>query len=190
VFIEHGTRRMHLGGVTAHPTGDWTAQQARNLALSLGERFEDVRRGRRPARDEAAQVGVERLAVAPLRIEVGLEERLRGADLVAVHVRGRPSSGFGRAARTTDPAAPGRFPAEASRRLAGAVGEYPAVEVTRDVVHGRPASVLARCSAREDLLVIGMHTRGTPLASVERALLNHLHGPVAVVPGNWAPAPG
>ena len=25
VFIEHGTRRMHLGGITAHPTGDWTA---------------------------------------------------------------------------------------------------------------------------------------------------------------------
>jgi integrase len=41
VFIEHGTRRMHLGGVTAHPTGDWTVQQARNLAL--GGRFEDIR---------------------------------------------------------------------------------------------------------------------------------------------------
>ena len=40
VFIEHGTRRMHLGGVTAHPTGDWTVQQARNLALSMGDRFE------------------------------------------------------------------------------------------------------------------------------------------------------
>ena len=43
VFIEHGTRRMHLGGVTAHPTGDWTVQQARNLALALGERLENVR---------------------------------------------------------------------------------------------------------------------------------------------------
>ncbi len=43
VFIEHGTRRMHLGGVTAHPTGDWTAQQARSLALTLGERSEAIR---------------------------------------------------------------------------------------------------------------------------------------------------
>jgi transposase InsO family protein len=40
VFIEHGTCRMHLGGVTAHPTGDWTVQQARNLAIRLDERFE------------------------------------------------------------------------------------------------------------------------------------------------------
>ena len=34
---------MHLGGVTANPTGEWTVQQARNLALSFGERFEDVK---------------------------------------------------------------------------------------------------------------------------------------------------
>jgi putative transposase len=43
VFIEHGIRRMHLGGVTANPAGQWTVQQARNLALILGERFEGFR---------------------------------------------------------------------------------------------------------------------------------------------------
>ena len=43
VFIEHGTRRMHLGGVTAHPTSEWTVQQARNLALTLDQQFGDIR---------------------------------------------------------------------------------------------------------------------------------------------------
>ena len=43
VSIEHGTRRIHIGGVTAHPTGEWTVQQARNLALTLDERFADIR---------------------------------------------------------------------------------------------------------------------------------------------------
>jgi putative transposase len=43
VFIELGTRRMHLGDVTANPTGEWTVQQARNLALGLDERFADIK---------------------------------------------------------------------------------------------------------------------------------------------------
>ena len=43
VFIEHGTRRIHIGDVTAHPTGEWAVQQARNLALTLDERFADIR---------------------------------------------------------------------------------------------------------------------------------------------------
>ena len=43
VFIEHGTRRIHIGGVTTHPTGEWTVQQASNLALTLDERFADIR---------------------------------------------------------------------------------------------------------------------------------------------------
>jgi putative transposase len=32
-FIEHGSRRVHLAGVTANPHGPWMRQQARNLAI-------------------------------------------------------------------------------------------------------------------------------------------------------------
>jgi putative transposase len=42
-FIELDTRRVHVGGVTAHPGGAWVTQQARNLLLVLSERGQQVR---------------------------------------------------------------------------------------------------------------------------------------------------
>ena len=35
--IEIGTRRVHLPGITAHPSGNWATQLARNLAGELEE---------------------------------------------------------------------------------------------------------------------------------------------------------
>ena len=71
--IEAGTRYMHVLGVTAHPDGAWTVQQARNLLMDLGERagrFQFLIRDRAGQFTEAfdavfASAGIEVVMIPP-----------------------------------------------------------------------------------------------------------------------------
>jgi nucleotide-binding universal stress UspA family protein len=63
------------------------------------------------------------------------------------------------------------------------------VRVRPDVIRGHPGRVLASYSARADLVVLGRHgpsgtgRAGPGIGSTLHAVLDHAHGPVAIVPG-------
>lgn len=120
------------------------------------------------------------------------EAALRGADLVAVHTwYWLPTASHDQAAALRPPD-PGLIAAEAGRHLAAALegwhDKYPEVRVRQDVIRGHPARVLASYSARTDLVVLGRHGHpvgpGPGIGSVQHAVLDHAHGPVAVVPAD------
>ncbi len=130
------------------------------------------------------------------------EAALRGADLVAVHawswfpspLRG-PAGGEDAELRPADAE---QVSAHASSQLTAALREwrdkYPGVRVRQDVIHGHPGRVLARYSARADLVVLGRHGRprgaGPGAGSTQHAVLDHARGPVAVVPSAQSAATG
>jgi nucleotide-binding universal stress UspA family protein len=120
------------------------------------------------------------------------EAARRGADLVAVHTwywlpAALHVSGPAGALPPLDFA---QVSAEVGRHLAAALeqwhGKYPEVRVRHDVVRGHPGRVLASYSARADLVVLGRHGHparpGPGIGSIQYAVLDHAHGPVAVVP--------
>jgi len=112
------------------------------------------------------------------------EAALRGADLVAVH------TWYWFPSAPDRPAGKDRVPAGAASSLAAALREwsekYPGVRVRQDVIYGHPARVLASYSARTDLVVLGRHGHpggvGPGIGSVQHAVLDHAHGPVAIIP--------
>jgi nucleotide-binding universal stress UspA family protein len=129
------------------------------------------------------------------------EAALRGADLVAVHAWFwfPPAMSVSVQAGAVRPL-PDRaeqVSAEAARALEETLDlwrdKYPGVLVRQDVVRGHPGRVLAGYSARADLVVLGRHgspdKTGAAVGSVRHAVLDHAHGPVAVVPQSVA-APG
>jgi nucleotide-binding universal stress UspA family protein len=117
------------------------------------------------------------------------EASLRRASLVVIHAWQVPQSDISRAGQMFTGADPHAVEADAARQLEGLLtdwrAKYPDVQVSQDVVHGHPARALTGLSARADLVVVGRHAeyadRPGP-GSVRHALLNHAHGPVAVVP--------
>ena len=112
----------------------------------------------------------------------------RHADLVAVHAWNWFPAGL--RARVDQHALDAPFHAEqtsdaVARSLSAALDQwrdkYPDVRVRHDVIRGHPARILATYSTRADLVVIGRHG-GPGVGSIQHALLDHAHGPVAVVP--------
>jgi nucleotide-binding universal stress UspA family protein len=145
-----------------------------------------VVRDESPAQHGLIGVGVADTESCRDALTFALEEAsLRHAGLHAIHAWHTPQSEITRAGPVpTESRA--QAAADAASQLASLLDEcrakYPDVTVTHEVVHGHPGRALAGLSARADLVVIGRRPGAPGPGSVRHALLNHAHGPVAVVP--------
>jgi nucleotide-binding universal stress UspA family protein len=117
------------------------------------------------------------------------EAALHKAKLLAIHAWHAPQDGIFWAGHRFPPPGLHVAAAYAARQLTLLLDswreKYPDVPVSNNVVHGHPGRALAGLSARADLVVIGRHTSHPGLpgpGSVRHAVLNHAHGPIAVVP--------
>jgi nucleotide-binding universal stress UspA family protein len=145
-----------------------------------------VVRDESPAPHQLIGVGVADIESCRDALAFALEEAsLRHAGLHAIHAWHTPQSDITRAGPVpTESGA--QAAADAASQLASLLDEcgakYPDVKVTHEVVHGHPGRALVGLSARADLVVIGRRAGEPGPGSVRHALLNHAHGPVAVVP--------
>ncbi len=149
-------------------------------------------------RDEAAAVhrlvgvGVGDLEDCADALTFAFEEAaLRKARLMAIHAWHAPQDGIFWAGDRFPPPGLHVAAADAARQLTLLMDtwreKYPDVPVSEDVVHGHPGRALAGLSARADLVVIGRHASHPGLrgpGSVRHAVLNHAHGPIAIVPSS------
>ncbi len=114
------------------------------------------------------------------------EASLRQASLTAVHAWHTPQTDISRAGQLSAAPEPQAVAADAATHLAALLEEwrakYPDVPVSQEIVHGHPGRALVGLSARADLVVVGRHSDRQGPGSVRHAVLNHAHGPVAIVP--------
>lgn len=116
------------------------------------------------------------------------EAALRKVSLVAIHAWHAPLASISWAGTPYPPPALRAAAADARRKLTLLLDrwqeKYPDVPVSQNVVNGHPGRALADLSARADLVVLGRHTGLPGPGSVRHAVLNHAHGPVAIVPSS------